>query len=526
MAEQPNKKISKPVASVAALSLALGLGWTLSSGFKSPPTKLASSSNAVTIDWPYRGVCRDLEIEVDGRPVSLSHQSVRSGLAQATFQLPEGEHRAVVTFHSLIPGLSREYPVAVTVDQKAPRLSAVLEEAPKNRVTTEKTITLSGLVEPGADLFVENEPRKTDEGGQFQQLIDLEPGWNHLLVSAVDAAGNQSHVKLSLFRDTDDPEIAWRTAPDQVFDKKLARVELDLSDDGSIMGVSGKVDDELPITWHAKGGGHWVGVTPELHEGFHEVSVKAVDQSGRIVSSKRQVVIDSSEALRDAVLGMGARGEDVRLLHQRLIEAGYLAEDAISSVFDKTTEMALEKLQEAEGFEVTGMAEGRTLVALGPRIFINLSNFSLVLDRPGQEQKRWMIASGSWAHPTPTGEYVIMEKVMHPTWLPPKSDWAKDAEPIPPGPGNPLGTRWLGFDWGGVGIHGTNAPWSVGTASSHGCLRMVTGQVEELFELVEVGTPVVVLGGYEESPALQRYWPDKSTESEKKNGEPEEVANT
>jgi 3-keto-L-gulonate-6-phosphate decarboxylase len=55
---------------------------------------------------------------------------------------------------------------------------------------------------------------------------------------------------------------------------------------------------------------------------------------------------------------------------------------------------------------------------------------------------------------------------------------------------------------------------------------MVTGQVEELFELVEVGTPVVVLGGYEESPALQRYWPDKSTESEKKNGEPEEVANT
>ena len=84
----------------------------------------------------------------------------------------------------------------------------------------------------------------------------------------------------------------------------------------------------------------------------------------------------------------------------------------------------------------------------------------------------------------------------------------------------------MGFDWGGVGIHGTNAPWTVGSAASHGCMRMVTGQVEELFELVEVGTPVVVLGGWEDDPLLERYWPTERPEGEEKKEEPEEVANT
>lgn len=126
-----------------------------------------------------------------------------------------------------------------------------------------------------------------------------------------------------------------------------------------------------------------------------------------------------------------------------------------------------------------------------------------------------MVASGSYDHPTPTGEFVVWEKVTEPTWLPPKSDWAKDAEPIPPGPDNPLGTRWIGFDWGGVGIHGTNAPWTVGSAASHGCLRMVTAEVEELFELVEVGTPVVVLSGSSDDPLVEKYWPaNKPSQSE------------
>ena len=524
-----HKKVSKPVAALAGLGLAMSLGWTLSSGFKNAPTRIDTSSTTVALSWPYRGLCSELSVQVDGQPVALSEQVLKGGLAQTSFPVTLGTHQAVVKFHSVIPGLDREYPVEIVVDQSAPALTARIDQAEEGKnslVTTGEEVSLSGQVEPGARLELETELLSSEESGLFKQTVALKPGWNHLLLTATDAAGNRTGTKFSVFRDTKDPEVVWETPPDEVFDKKTARVEVRFEDDGKIQGVSGKVDGKQAVIWHAKGDGMWVGVTPELYEGFHEVSVRAVDESGRIASSKRQVVINSSEALGEAALGLGARGEDVRLLHERLKEAGYLASDKISDVFDQTTEAALEKLQEAEGFEVTGRAEGDTLVALGPRIFINLSNFSLVLDRPGKEQKRWMIASGSYDHPTPVGKFVIYEKVIDPTWLPPKSDWAKDAKPIPPGPDNPLGTRWLGFDWGGVGIHGTNAPWTVGSAASHGCMRMVSGQVEELFELVEIGTPVVVLGGWEEDPLLEKYWPTKKPGDEEKKDGPEEVAKT
>jgi lipoprotein-anchoring transpeptidase ErfK/SrfK len=80
----------------------------------------------------------------------------------------------------------------------------------------------------------------------------------------------------------------------------------------------------------------------------------------------------------------------------------------------------------------------------------------------------------------------------NPTWTPPDSDWAKDAEPIPPGPDNPLGTRWMAI-YGTVGIHGTNNPASIGYSVSHGCIRMRIPDVEELFDMVTIGTPVTVV---------------------------------
>lgn len=523
--EKKSRKVSKPVAALAGLGLALGMGWTLSSGLKDPPSQMITSKSQVRLAVPYRGICTDLKVLNEGQTLPLTSRDIKGGLARLDFELPVGEHDLRLQFQGPIPGLERDYPLQVTVDRDPPSLSASLEGLAESRVTTSESLELIAATEPGAELFLEGESLPISDQGEVRQSITLEPGWNHLLLTAQDAAGNETRVRQSVFRDTEEPEISWNTTPEQAFNKKFARLELDLSDDGEIGGVSGKVDGDKPVTWHAKGNGRWVGVTPELHEGFHTVTVRAVDRSGRIVSGERKVLIDSSEALGEAVLGLGARGQDVKLLNERLAEAGYLAKDAVSSVFTRKTEMALKQLQNAEGYEVSGKAEGKTLVALGPRIFINLSRFSLVLDRPGKDQRRWLIASGSYAHPTPVGKFVIKEKVYHPTWLPPKSDWAKDAKPIPPGPGNPLGTRWLGFDWGGVGIHGTNAPWTVGTAASHGCLRMVTGQVEELFELVEVGTPVVVLGGWEKNPALERYWPTQKPEAEKTPEESIEATN-
>jgi L,D-transpeptidase ErfK/SrfK len=64
---------------------------------------------------------------------------------------------------------------------------------------------------------------------------------------------------------------------------------------------------------------------------------------------------------------------------------------------------------------------------------------------------------------------------------------------MPPGPRNPLGTRALGLDRGALVIHGTPQPWTVGTRSSHGCIRMRRGDVEKLFDLVPQGTPVFIV---------------------------------
>ena len=103
------------------------------------------------------------------------------------------------------------------------------------------------------------------------------------------------------------------------------------------------------------------------------------------------------------------------------------------------------------------------------------------------------VATGQSKYPTPLGAWEIVVKERDPTWNPPDSDWAKDAEPIPPGPGNPLGTRWMGLSAAAVGIHGTPDAASIGYSASHGCIRMKIPEAEWLFNHVDVGTPVYIV---------------------------------
>lgn len=517
--EHRKPRVSKRVTALALASLVLGTAWVGSSGLQGGMKEYVSSTNHVQLDLRYRGICSDISLSGPDRTIPLVAKDIRSGLARLSLELPEGEHAVTVHFDSLVPGLKRDYPFKIVVDKEAPSLTVSLDgvkKVDKDLVTSSDKLQLKLSTDPDARVFLRGKELSGVKNGKAALPMELEPGWNHLLVSAVDRAGNETQIRHSVFRDVEKPEVVWKTTPDQVFDKKQARIELEFKDDGKIQGVSGLVDGVKAISWHSKGDGRWVGVTPDLHEGFHSITVKAADLVGNVVTGERQVVIDSSESLGNAVLGLGARGQDAKLLNERLVEAGFLPKGTVSGTFSKETEQALKALQRSEGFEVTGLAEGQTLAVLGPRIYINLSNFSLVLDRPGKEPRRWMVASGSQDHPTPTGRFVVWEKVDHPTWLPPDSEWAKEAKPIPPGPDNPLGTRWIGFDWGGVGIHGTNAPWTVGSAASHGCLRMVTEQVEELYELVDVGTPVVVLGGWENDPVIDKYWPQEKPSLEEK----------
>jgi lipoprotein-anchoring transpeptidase ErfK/SrfK len=104
------------------------------------------------------------------------------------------------------------------------------------------------------------------------------------------------------------------------------------------------------------------------------------------------------------------------------------------------------------------------------------------------------VATGQPAWPTPLGHFQVVVKQVNPWWYPPTQDsWAAGAKPIPPGPGNPLGTRWMGLSAPGVGIHGTSEPWSIGHSESHGCIRMQIPSAEWLFNRVQIGTPVFII---------------------------------
>jgi L,D-transpeptidase-like protein len=131
--------------------------------------------------------------------------------------------------------------------------------------------------------------------------------------------------------------------------------------------------------------------------------------------------------------------------------------------------------------------------SFGAIVVIRRGSKRLTLYRNMRFVRRFGVATGMAQYPTPTGRFTIVTKQRHPWWYPPAADWAAGAEPIPPGPGNPLGTRWMGLSVGGVGIHGTPDSASIGYSASHGCIRMHIAEAEWLFKRVRVGTTVFIV---------------------------------
>jgi hypothetical protein len=124
---------------------------------------------------------------------------------------------------------------------------------------------------------------------------------------------------------------------------------------------------------------------------------------------------------------------------------------------------------------------------------LDRANFTLRLWKDLELARTYTVAVGQEGLETPEGLYAIEAKEENPTWHVPESDWAGDlaGETIPPGPENPIKARWMAI-YEGAGIHGTEETASLGSAASHGCVRMSIPDVEELYEEVEVGTPVFI----------------------------------
>jgi hypothetical protein len=129
----------------------------------------------------------------------------------------------------------------------------------------------------------------------------------------------------------------------------------------------------------------------------------------------------------------------------------------------------------------------------GTYLLVSRETYALRLYKHLKLVKTYGIAVGMQGLDTPAGLYDIDDKQIDPSWHVPNSAWAGDlaGRVIPPGPDDPIKSRWMGF-WDGAGIHGTSEDWSIGHAASHGCIRMHIWDVEDLYPRVPLHTPIYV----------------------------------
>jgi len=127
-------------------------------------------------------------------------------------------------------------------------------------------------------------------------------------------------------------------------------------------------------------------------------------------------------------------------------------------------------------------------------IVVSLEDRKLALVEDGQVKKVYTVSVGKPTTPSPTGTFSITRRVKNPVYQ-------HEGKIVQPGPGNPVGTRWMGLNVKGYGIHGTNEPKSIGKAASHGCIRMAKKDLEEMYEMVHVGDTVELIGERNEETA-------------------------
>ena len=158
-------------------------------------------------------------------------------------------------------------------------------------------------------------------------------------------------------------------------------------------------------------------------------------------------------------------------------------------IFDLNKWMMTAALAASFGLHVAAQAPQPDRV-----IVVSLEDRKLAFIEGGQVKKIYTVAVGKPSTPSPVGTFKIERRVANPVYH-------HDGKTVLPGPGNPVGTRWMGLNLAGYGIHGTNEPKSIGKAASHGCIRMKKVDLEEFYNLVAVGDTVELIGQRNEETA-------------------------
>ena len=143
--------------------------------------------------------------------------------------------------------------------------------------------------------------------------------------------------------------------------------------------------------------------------------------------------------------------------------------------------MATAMTMTVAGGRAAGADETRAAVAR--RVVVSIPDRKLALIENDRVVRVYDVAVGAPVSPSPVGTFTIVNRLSNPTYY-------KPGKVIGPGAANPLGTRWIGLNEKGYGIHGTDVPASIGFAKSHGCIRLKNADVEQLFERVRAGDVV------------------------------------
>ena len=270
---------------------------------------------------------------------------------------------------------------------------------------------------------------------------------------------------------------------------KGKRFNLSAEDAGVTADIGGMVDEAIA---ESREGNIISRVTRDLTGGEEPVQVsarvsyseQAVRKLVRRVKRKldqpardAEVSFPSLESVREQT-GIRVKG---KVLKQRIAQA--LTVPGVARRVKATVATIQPKVTQAE------LADKYPIVLVADR-----NAFQLRLYKDLQLATQYTVAVGALGFDTPAGLYHIQNKAVDPAWSVPDSDWAGDlAGTVVPGgvPENPLKARWLGI-YDGAGIHGTDQTYSLGTAASHGCIRMAIPDVIELYDQVPVGAPIYI----------------------------------
>jgi lipoprotein-anchoring transpeptidase ErfK/SrfK len=435
-----------------------------------------SSLSGVDVRLDDKDVTRD--VVYDGNDVTLR----RSGLS-------DGKH--VITLTAGTNNLYRRHVDRTwrfNVDTTAPALA--VSSPRRGAEFTTNPVVFTGNAEPGAR--VSGDPKSgpsvvAGPDGGYSLSLTLKDGRLSVPIHATDKAGNVTTVRRKLTIDTQAPVLTVTSLGTATVNDPQVRVYT--TDPVGAPRLKVAVDGTT-IANRKQRGARTVHLGT-LSEGTHTIACTATDSVGHASAHTETFLVDSTEKLGTATLGPGAVGADVKQL-QKLLKLNHLYHGARTGIYDAATAKAVRAMQKRLKQTVTSLAAPDVVAALTGRIVVDQTKLRLYFYLYGKLKFTFPVATGQPAWPTPDGVFHIVVMSKDPTWIPPDSPWARGLEPVPAGPGNPLGTRWMGTSAPGVGIHGCPEDWSIGTHASHGCIRMHIGDAEILYNYVKVGMPVII----------------------------------